>query len=241
MKLSRKGSSEVPDLTDIYEILRELEEASEIDLQPIPEKTLRIIETDLEKLALYGVDIRKLYQRLQTDFRSNQITSLLDQKKEIPVLISGAEVPISDILSQSQLENEEGVLIPISALIDVKRTTTYTSIFGDRVGTFVPIGFQLEEGERGKIEKAIQKVSAKHPAIDFNIEGALYEGEETLIELSVVILIALLMLYFILAAQFESLSQPLIVLLEVPIDLAAAIIFLYLGASSLNLMSMIGQ
>ncbi|MEM6805354.1 MAG: efflux RND transporter permease subunit, partial [Bacteroidota bacterium] len=241
LKLSKKGSNEVPELSDMYPIMRDLEELTAIDLQAIPEKSLRIIEADLEKLAIYQVDIRKLYQKLQTDFRSNQIISLLDQKKEIPVLISGAEVPIADILSMSQVENEEGVLIPINALIEVKRTTTYTSIFGGRVGTFVPIAFEIGEGERAKVEEAIRELSATYPAIDFYTEGALYEGKESLIELSVIILIALLMLYFILAAQFESLLQPLIVLLEVPIDLAAAIIFLWLGASSLNLMSMIGM
>jgi multidrug efflux pump subunit AcrB len=47
-------------------------------------------------------------------------------------------------------------------------------------------------------------------------------------------------LYFILAAQFESLLQPLIVLLEIPIDIAGALFLLWIFGGSLNIMSGIG-
>ncbi|QZE14008.1 efflux RND transporter permease subunit [Halosquirtibacter laminarini] len=56
-----------------------------------------------------------------------------------------------------------------------------------------------------------------------------------------ILLIAIVLLYFILAAQFESLVQPLLVLIEIPIDLTAVLVVLYLGGSSINLMSMIGM
>ena len=59
-------------------------------------------------------------------------------------------------------------------------------------------------------------------------------------EIMLILLISVLLMYFILAAQFESFLQPLIVLLEVPIDIAAAIGLLYISGHSLNLMSAIG-
>jgi multidrug efflux pump subunit AcrB len=54
-------------------------------------------------------------------------------------------------------------------------------------------------------------------------------------------LISLLLLYFILASQFESLKLPVIVLLEVPIDIFGALLFLKLFGGSINLMSLIGM
>ena len=51
---------------------------------------------------------------------------------------------------------------------------------------------------------------------------------------------ALLLLYFILAAQFESLTQPIIVLLEIPIDIAGALLLVKLWGGTINLMTMIG-
>ena len=47
-------------------------------------------------------------------------------------------------------------------------------------------------------------------------------------------------MYFILAAQFESFLQPLIVLLEIPIDVAASLLVLWICGHTMNLMSAIG-
>ena len=55
-----------------------------------------------------------------------------------------------------------------------------------------------------------------------------------------VLVVALLLLFFILAAQFESLVQPWIILSEIIIDLCCAILVLWVFGQTLNLMSMIG-
>ena len=59
-------------------------------------------------------------------------------------------------------------------------------------------------------------------------------------ELMVVLLISILLMYFILAAQFENFVLPFIVLLEIPIDITASLGLLYVLGHSLNLMSAIG-
>lgn len=59
-------------------------------------------------------------------------------------------------------------------------------------------------------------------------------------ELAVILLVSILLMYFILCAQFESFLQPLIVLVEIPIDIAFALVTLWLCGHTLNLMSAIG-
>ena len=71
-------------------------------------------------------------------------------------------------------------------------------------------------------------------------DGQYFSGQETLWEMVMVIIVAILMLYFILAAQFESLSLPLILLIEIPLDIAFTMLVLWICGISLNLMSMIG-
>ena len=56
-----------------------------------------------------------------------------------------------------------------------------------------------------------------------------------------VLSLSLLLLYFILAAQFESLTQPFIVLLEIPIDIAGCLLMLLLFGATINIMSLIGM
>ena len=58
--------------------------------------------------------------------------------------------------------------------------------------------------------------------------------------MAVVITVSLLLLYLIMAAQFESFWQPLIIILEVPIDIGGALLLLWLFGGTINLMSMIG-
>ena len=55
----------------------------------------------------------------------------------------------------------------------------------------------------------------------------LFEDEKMMGELTVILFVSLLLMYFILCAQFESFLQPLIVLLEIPVDTAFALITLW--------------
>lgn len=55
-----------------------------------------------------------------------------------------------------------------------------------------------------------------------------------------VLIISVLLMYFILASQFESFTQPLIVLAELPVDIMVALLLLWVTGHTLNLMSAIG-
>ena len=70
--------------------------------------------------------------------------------------------------------------------------------------------------------------------------GSFFSSRQMLDELVVILFISVLLMYFILAAQCESFVQPLIVLLEIPIDVAFALLLLWICGHTLNLMSAIG-
>ena len=57
---------------------------------------------------------------------------------------------------------------------------------------------------------------------------------------SLSMLVSILLMYFILSSQFENFLQPLIVLAEIPIDIAFALLVLWFTGNTLNLMSVIG-
>lgn len=77
-------------------------------------------------------------------------------------------------------------------------------------------------------------------AWDVSFSGEFFANKKMLREFMLILLVSLLLMYFILAAQFESFVQPLIVLVEIPIDIAAALGLLLVLGHSLNLMSAIG-
>jgi len=87
---------------------------------------------------------------------------------------------------------------------------------------------------------AYKNTLKEFPLIDMEVRGSLIENTFLFREMTMILLVALLLLYFILAAQFESLVQPLIVLIELPIDIGGALVLLWLTRNSLNLMAFIG-
>lgn len=72
------------------------------------------------------------------------------------------------------------------------------------------------------------------------LSGAFFSNSDMMREMIVILLVSVVLMYFILCAQFESFLQPLIVLLEIPIDTAFALLILKLTGNTLNIMSAIG-
>ena len=100
----------------------------------------------------------------------------------------------------------------------------------------------LEDAERGlitKTEKTLPEIANKN-ALSFDLSGKLFEDEDNLKQLLLILGISVALLYFILAAQFESLVQPIIVILTLPLGILGALIVLWLSGSSINVMSAIG-
>lgn len=81
----------------------------------------------------------------------------------------------------------------------------------------------------------------KSGIFDVRFSGSVFTSIKLLKEIALLLIISVILLYFILAAQFESLVQPLIVLMEIPIDIAGALFVLFIAGQSLNLMSAMGM
>jgi multidrug efflux pump subunit AcrB len=77
-------------------------------------------------------------------------------------------------------------------------------------------------------------------SLTFRFDGSYFRNISYIQELVSIILVAIGMLFFILAAQFESLKQPLIILLTILFGITGALLCLYLAGNSLNIMSAIG-
>jgi multidrug efflux pump subunit AcrB len=199
------------------------------------------IIVDFEKLKLYKVPLNSVYFKLQIALNERDIGSLKSFNDIYPIVLGSTESNLFDILDNLEIKNTDGVLYPIKRFIKIKDFTDYKTIKSDERGEYVPISYDINSTKKNEYENISDNLFLnKNLDLNYYFSGDIYDNEELFSELVIVLLISVLLLYFILAAQFESLLQPLIILLELPIDIAGTLFLLYVTNQSINIMSAIG-
>lgn len=241
LKLSLVAEKQVPPLEKVQQIKGVLDQSwpdAGASLPPAGEKV--IVRLDQEKLLLYDVSPQALYYRLRTAFNSNQTGELRASYEILPIVMVEDQKYISNILSESFVSNSRGEEVPVRDLVKVERVHGYKTIKGGLYGEYVPVNMDITTRSPEQLTREIRTRLGDDPNLSIRFGGSLISGQEIFREMLMVIIISVLLLYFILASQFESLTLPFIVLLELPIDIAGALLFLVLFGGTINLMSMIG-
>jgi len=231
-----RTSLEVPlenQLPDINELLVN-KTSSDIPLQQTA--SIQIIH---ENVLLYNVSYNNLINELKTAFNENFVDNLKTSQKFIPIKLNYETKKFEDIIYNLFVRNENGVNIPVKNLIKVNNIQQYKTITANRNGEY--LGYNINTSNH--IEDDISAIKTLfNTNKDFNVKfsGSWLSLKALNTQLLAVIIVALLLLYFIMAAQFESLWQPLIILLEIPIDLGGALLLLWLFGGTINVMAAIG-
>lgn len=197
------------------------------------------VRIDRREALRYQVEYEAIYDRLLTLFNDNRINTLQSGQDAIPIVLGDRERQgVFQQLQVARVDNREGTPVPIRNFISMDREESYKSLEATRNGLVYNI--RLAQYRPG-IETQIRNQVRERSQLSVQFSGSVYESRQQIRELLGVLGIALLLLYLILAAQFESLLQPLIVMLTVPVGIAGAITLLWLAGESLNLIAIIGM
>ena len=202
-------------------------------------RKLILLETDPEKLLFYQVDNNDLYREIKSAFNVNRIFTINDNNMYVPVNIGNRFRTVYDIVQNITVQNKNWEQIPLSGLVKMSAGTGLKNIVAGRESEYFPVWLDIDADELEQTKQIIEQEISEEK-FDAAFGGSILSGQGMLRELLVIIGISLLLLYFILAAQFESFVLPLIVLLEVPIDLFGVFILLKLFGAGMNIMSAIG-
>ncbi len=190
------------------------------------------VSLDTETAAVYGISEGELIEKVKQQIGQYPITYIQAFGQRMPILLQLKNKENFDkILHQTILTNG----FPLSDFVRLLPLTSYRSTVADAQGIYQSFTWpMLSTEERQAVESALP------PDLQTDWEGGFEENKKNMNEIIFVLFIAVILLYFILVAQFESFLQPLIVLLSLPLGIAGALAGLYLGGYSLNLMSGIG-
>jgi multidrug efflux pump subunit AcrB len=239
-----KNRTEAPDAQTIRTLETELKQATgEVPTGVSFQKQLNL-HIDREKLLLYKVSYDEVYQALKTGFKENEFSVLRSYQQYLPIVLGSEEQNVRDVIDNIMIytlydETGQRNRVPLSAFISTTPAEDLKTIIAGKNGEYVPMEFYDTKNVEKIMHTAKEKVSqSKLWEVDFS--GTYFSNRKMINELLIILFISILLMFFILAAQFESFVQPLIVLLEIPIDVTAALGLLILLGHSLNLMSAIG-
>ncbi len=242
VRFKSKNSQVPPRPEELNEIIREITMISGFDSKnKLPLQKYYELIPNYEKLLLYGVSVNELISVLKKTLNRLQIFTMKNGQYRVPVFLSGEEKGIQELIATTFVRSKSKSKIPISALVSVNQSNGYKLFNGGKSKTYVELAYDVTEDEAAFLQDCFNKVLTKYSHIDVDFTGGIMENTTLLKELIIILLVSIVLLYFILAAQFESLLHPLIVLIEIPIDIAGALLVLYVTGNSLNLMSIIGM
>ena len=211
-----------------------------ITVMPVVTETNIRYVADMEQMAVYKVGYDQLYSRLKEQMSRNRIFEINDGAQSVPVIVGTDDKESSRILN-STVKNSEGTDIPIAYLVKEAKGEDYKRLPAGNGGEFYSIDLNATDKEVEQVMDYVEnQVHQPKSELSASFAGGYFTSRQLIGELALVLSVALALLYFILAAQFESFIQPLIILLEMVVDVFFVIAALWLLGESVNVMSMIG-
>ncbi|MEW4448914.1 efflux RND transporter permease subunit [Qipengyuania sp. JC766] len=219
---------------------------AEISYQPTqPQLSIRI---DRQRAADLGVDLDDLAQTLRAMVGGEDLIDLNVGDQAVPIFLTAQAVSVTN---PSDLRNlyvrgslgDEQSLIPLSSVTVIEEQGIAAELDRTEQRRAINVSANIDAGTplREAVDE-IERLSEETvgPGIDMLLQGDAESLEETSNDLLLTYAFALVIVFLVLVAQFESLTSAVVVLLTVPFALAAAIFALFLSGVSLNIYSQIG-
>lgn len=244
-QLRSSDRTSMPEADDIRNIEKRIAEETGYTPEGTPFRSQLNLEIDRNKLLIYNVDYNDVVKVLRTALKDNQVSTLRSYQQYLPIGIAGRKMSVNRILAETMVETsgdkttQEKKYIPLRELVRIVSDEDLKEITAGRNGEYIPVNFYQVADVPAAIE-GVRKAVDEDSHWDVSFGGSFFSNQKMMGELTVILFISILLMYFILCAQFESFLQPLIVLAEIPMDIAFGLVVLWAAGHTMNLMSAIG-
>ncbi|MGH6792097.1 MAG: efflux RND transporter permease subunit [Methyloceanibacter sp.] len=203
------------------------------------------ITVDRDKAAALGVEVDALGRTLETMLGGRQVTRFKKEGEQYDVVVKIADIDRQnpDDLRRIYVRGRDNTVTPLSNLIAIKETVApkelnhFNQLRAATVTAQLAPGYSLSDG------LAFLEVAAKETLPDtaqIEYAGESREFRDASASMYITFLLALAFIYLVLAAQFESFTDPLIIMLTVPLSVTGALLALWWSGGTLNIYSQVG-
>ena len=206
---------------------------------------LRVI-IDRLKASQLGISVDDISQTLQLALSNLRLGYFTKEGKQYQVMGQVARNDRDDPtdLKNIYVRNAAGISVSLDNLVSFVEATTPPTIYHFNRYKSATISAGLAPGKTiGDGVKEMQKIGAKllDPTFSVSLSGSSRDFAESSSNISFALILALALIFLILAAQFESFVDPLIIMLTVPLAIAGALLSLWVFGQTLNIFSEIGM
>jgi multidrug efflux pump len=203
------------------------------------------IEVDRVKAAELGVSIDVVARTIETMLGGRVVTRYKRDAEQYDVIVQtlAASRNTPDDIDVIQVRGRNDTMIPLSSLVKVRESVSPRELnhFGQRRSVSITANL-APDYSLGEALKFMDATAAKvlKPGYTTELNGTSREFKNSQGALVVVFVLALLFIFLVLSAQFESFIDPFVIMLSVPLSMIGALLALKFTGGSLNVYSQIG-
>jgi HAE1 family hydrophobic/amphiphilic exporter-1 len=204
------------------------------------------VKLDRERMTLFGLNAYQVGNTLQNAFSGNKDSKFKEAGYEYDIMVSLDQYNRSDIADVRNLSftNNNGQSFVLSQFADVKQGLGESMLQrSDRVGS-ITVNANVAGRPVGTVASEIKAKAAsiKLPeGITLVYLGDVKNQGEAFVSLGIALITAILLVYLIMVALYESVIYPFVVLFSIPVALIGALLALALSMETLNIFSIIGM
>ncbi|MEM6807768.1 MAG: efflux RND transporter permease subunit [Pseudomonadota bacterium] len=203
------------------------------------------IEFDQERAAALGLRVRDIADRVVGNVRGNVATRYSWRDKKIDVTVRSVETNDASIEDVRALIVNPGSARPVS-LSDVATIRLATGpseirrFDQDRVAV---VSASLAFGDLGSAAARLENILSTTPlaeGINAEVLGQSEDMQDSLASMQFTLILAVFLVYLVMASQFESLIHPFVILFTIPLALVGAVLALFITGTTINVVAFIG-
>jgi len=204
-----------------------------------------LVIIDRVKAAELGMSVQQISATLETVLSGRSAGDYLDHGKEYPIMVQvkdADQMPIKELLDLS-VSNSDGVPIVLRNVVSTQRGESSTVIERVNQERMIDVSANISGRNHSAVIGDIQNRLDEIPVpIGFSVEivGDYKEQQESFRELFIGIILALVLIYMVMASQFESIRDPFIVMFSVPFALIGVSLILFITGTTFNIQTYIG-
>ena len=205
-----------------------------------------VIRVDRAKASSLGLNVADIAQTMETAIGGKQASMFRQDGDEFNILVRLQETDRLDLaqLRQIPLTTPSGMVIPAGSVVNLQRREGPSQIQRKNQQRILTVSAALQKRDLGStvrdLDAELRKIDLPE-GYSFNFGAEYEEQEEAFQQMIIAMILAITLVYMVMAAQFESLRDPFIILFSIPVAAIGVVLILLLTNTSVTIQALLGM